>query len=60
MASFQIPGTTPLEKLSLKMDTHSTLAIGPSALSKRDVVRARGVFASHGMYGCVELADGEG
>ncbi len=34
VASFQIPGTTPLEKLSLKMDYNSALAIGPSALRK--------------------------
>ncbi len=34
MAFFQIPGTTPLEKLSLKIDNNSALAIGPSALRK--------------------------
>ncbi len=33
-AFFQIPGTTPLEKLSLKMDSSSVLAVGPSALRK--------------------------
>ncbi len=34
MASFLIPGKTPLEKLSLKMDKSSALAIGPSSLRK--------------------------
>ncbi len=33
-ASFQISGTTPLEKLLLKMDNNSVLAIGLSALRK--------------------------
>ncbi len=32
VASFQIPGTPPLEKLSLKVDNSSVLAIGLSAL----------------------------
>ncbi len=32
MASFQITDTTPSEKLSLKIDSTSVLAIGPSAL----------------------------
>ncbi len=31
---FQIPGKTPLEKLSLKTGNSSALAIGPSALRK--------------------------
>ncbi len=44
VASFQVPGTTPLEKLPLKMD----------------VGRARNAFASHSAYGCVELTDGKG
>ncbi len=34
MAFLQVPGTTPLEKLSLKMDNNSALAIGLSALRK--------------------------
>ncbi len=34
MASFQIPGKTPFEELSLKMDSISALSIGPSALRK--------------------------
>ncbi len=62
MASFQILGATPLEKLSLKMDNSSALAIRPKNLEKgkRDVVRAHDAFASHGVYGCVEFAEGEG
>ncbi len=34
MVSFQIPGKTSLEKLSLTMDNSSAYAIGPSALRK--------------------------
>ncbi len=34
VAAFQIPGTTPLQKLSLKIDNNSVLAIGPSSMRK--------------------------
>ncbi len=55
VVSFQILGTTPLEKLLLKMDNNAVFEKG-----RKDVVRARGAFALHGIYGCIKLTDGEG